>query len=80
MLFFPSGHKQGALLSRQRISVQTEGELVVLNLGNVEVKMPYATAIQLSQWLRVRGKQAKTVAGDTSRHWSVLGILEDLKQ
>ena len=79
MLILP-GNRQGALLAKQKISVGVDGELVVLNLGNVEVKMPYATAIQLSQWLRVKGKQAKMVAGDSGRHWSVLGVLEDLKQ
>jgi len=55
-------------------SVTTENDLVVMKMGNVEVKMPYDHALKLSQWLRVRGKQAKRFAGDTSRHWSVVGI------
>jgi hypothetical protein len=67
------------LLSRQRISVGIEGELVCLTVGNATIKMPYETAIQLSQWLRVRGKEAKRKAGDMSRHWSAIGILEGLK-
>lgn len=68
------------LLSRQRISVDTDGgEIVVMTIGNVEVKLPYETALQLSQWLRVRGKEAKRRAGDMSRHWSAVGVLEDLK-
>ena len=67
------------LLSRQRISVDTDGgEIVVMTIGNVEVKLPYETALQLSQWLRVRGKEAKRRAGDMSRHWSAVGVLEDL--
>ena len=65
------------LLSKQRIAVGIEGELVTLTIGNAEIKMPYETAIQLSQWLRVRGKEAKRQAGDMSRHWSVVGILSD---
>ena len=65
------------LLRRERIAVAAEGDLVVLNLGNVEIKMPYETALQLSQWLRVRAKQAKRTAGDTSRHWSAVGVLTD---
>lgn len=65
------------LLKPQRISVKTEGELVVLQIGNAEMKMGYETAIQLSTWLRVRGKEAKRVAGDTSRHWTVIGRLSD---
>ena len=67
------------LLSRQRISVAAVGETVVLQVGNAELKMPYETALQLSTWLRVRGKEAKRTAGDVSRHWSVIGLLEGLK-
>jgi len=67
------------LLARQRISVDTEGELVTLTVGNATLKMPYETALQLSQWLRVRGKEAKRLAGDHSRHWSVVGVVEGLK-
>jgi len=67
------------LLSRQRISVSSEGELVKLAIGSSEIKMPYETAIQLSQWLRVRGKEAKRFAGDSSRHWSAIAILDGLK-
>lgn len=64
------------LLQRQRIEVKAEGELVVLKIGNAEMKMGYETAIQLSTWLRVRGKEAKRIAGDDSRRWSVIGNLE----
>jgi len=65
------------LLKRQRIAVTSEGELVVLSLGNVTVKVPYETALLLSQWLRMRAKEAKRTAGDTSRHWSIVGTLSD---
>lgn len=65
------------LLQRQRIAVASEGDLVVMTLGNVEVKLPYETALLLSQWLRVRAKEAKRRAGDNSRHWSAIGTLHD---
>lgn len=67
------------LLSRQRMSVEIEGELVKLIIGNATIRMPYETALQLSQFLRVRGKQAKKLAGDNSRHWSAVGYLEGLE-
>lgn len=67
-----------SLLQKQRIEVSVEGELVVLRIGNAELKMEHETAIQLSTWLRVRGKEAKRIAGDTSRHWTVIGKLEDV--
>ena len=67
------------LLSKQRIAVVVEGELVKLSIGNADIRMPYETALQLSQWLRVRGKEAKRSAGDVSRHWSAIGLIEGLK-
>lgn len=67
------------LLSRQHIAVDTEGDLVTLTFGSSTVKMPYETALQLSQWLRVRGKEAKRRAGDQSRHWSVIASIDGLR-
>ena len=67
------------LLSRQRISVEARGDMVRLTVGNSHLDMPYETAIQLSQWLRVRGKEAKRAAGDMSRHWSAIAVLEGIK-
>lgn len=69
--------RNNALLREHRIAVDAEGDLVVLRIGNVEMKMPYETALKLSQWLRIRAKQAKATAGDTARHWSAVGILTD---
>ena len=66
------------LLQRQNVEVTLDGTLVVLKIGNTTIKMEYETAIQLSTWLRVRGKQAKNIAGDTSRRWSVIGNLTDV--
>jgi hypothetical protein len=65
-----------SLLKQQQASVVLDGELVVLKIGNLEIKMEGETAIQVSTWLRVRGKQAKRIAGDTSRHWTVIGNLD----
>ena len=67
------------LLKPQRIAVHTEGPLVVLTVGNTELKMEYETAIQLSTWMRVRGKEAKRFAGDDRRHWTCIGNLEAVK-
>ncbi len=63
------------LLQKQRIDVHCDGQLVVLRIGNAEMKMEHETAIQLSTWLRFHGKEAKRIAGDTRRHWSVIGNL-----
>ena len=66
------------LLKPQRIEVRTEGPLVVLQIGNTELKMLYDVAIQLSTWMRIKGKEAKRRAGDESRHWSVIGNLQQV--
>ena len=66
------------LLKPRRIEVRTEGPLVVLQIGNTELKMLYDVAIQLSTWMRIKGKEAKRRAGDESRHWSVIGNLQQV--
>jgi hypothetical protein len=67
------------LLARQRIAVSSEGEMVVITIGNTDLRMHYEDALQLSQWVRVRAKEAKRRAGDTSRHWSAVATLEGIK-
>jgi hypothetical protein len=64
------------MLNPNIVVVDHQGPLVTLKLGNVEIKMEYETAIQLSTWLRVHGKAAKRAAGDDSRKWQVIGNLE----
>lgn len=66
------------MLNKQSVSVALDGQLVVLKIGNAEIKMEYETAIQLSTWLRVRGKEAKAIAGDHSRKWHIVGKLSDV--
>lgn len=65
------------LIKQERIAVESEADMVVMHLGNTTVKLPYETALLLSQWLRVRAKEAKRFAGDTSHHWSIVGTLHD---
>lgn len=73
---FPVRLNATELLRKQRVEVVSEGDLVVLRVGNAELRMPYETALQLSAWMRFRAKEAKRRAGDVSRHWSVLAQLE----
>lgn len=65
------------VLKKAVLAVESEGELVVMKFGNVEVKLHYSDALLFSQWIRFRAKEAKRRAGDTSQHWSVLGQLHD---
>lgn len=66
-------------LQQMRIAVEARGDQVRMTIGNAQIDMPYETALQLSQWLRLRGKEAKRTAGDLSRHWSVVGQLDGLR-
>jgi ribosomal protein L6P/L9E len=75
----PAIHVKPSVYTPETVSVSSEGEIVVMKFGNTEVKMHYANALQFSQWVRLRAKEAKRRAGDTSRHWSAVGVLEDFK-
>lgn len=63
------------LLAEYRIAVSQDGAMVRLEIGKVTVHLPYDVALQLSQWLRVHGRQAKRFAGDDARIISVVGTL-----
>jgi hypothetical protein len=67
--------KRPPLLAPNRVSVSDEGERVRLTIGNSSLLMGYEDAITLSQWLRVHGKKAKRHAGDLSRHWHAMAVM-----
>lgn len=68
-----------AVAKMTKLAVASEGENVVLTIGNSQIRFHYETALKLSQWLRIRAKEAKRKAGDNSRHWSAIGNIEGLK-
>lgn len=68
------------ILQRRQISVHSKGEQVILRIGNSDVGFHYEDALKLSQWIRMMAKQSKKRAGDVSRHWSGLAIIEDAEE
>lgn len=68
-----------SLLKPDTVSVRADGELVAVNIGNIELKIGYEDALKLAQWIRHQAKQAKRNAGDMSRHWSVVGNLSAIE-
>lgn len=70
-------HTPAPLLTRQQVTVTSEGENVLVQIGNSTLTLHYESALQISQWIRVRAKEAKRRAGDVSRHWSAIAVLED---
>ena len=68
------------LLTPQALAVRSEGEIVVITIGNSDLRMHYVDALKISQWIRLRAKEAKRRCGDVSRHWSTLASLDALKE
>lgn len=60
------------------VAVSDVGENVELRIGNSVLTFPYASALKISQLIRLHAKRAKIRAGDTGRHWSAMGILDGL--
>lgn len=57
--------------------VSVNGDLVNLVIGNVTATMEAHTALTLSRWMRVRARQSKRWAGDTSRSLILMGYLSN---
>lgn len=80
MLNAPNIIVRPPLLKPEVVKVDTDGgELVTIHFGNVPVTMHYEAALKISQFIRIRAKEAKRRAGDVSRHWSVVATLDGLK-
>jgi hypothetical protein len=67
--------KQTAII----VKVDDNPELVAIQIGNTTLRIGYEDALKLSQWIRVRAKEAKHICGDRSRHWSVVANLTNLE-
>ncbi len=68
------------ILPSQGIEVRHEGTLVILKIGNAELKMDYPTAFTISDMLRGHGKQAKKFNGDARRHWGGFSVMTDAEE
>ena len=65
------------LMQEHRVEVDVQGDLVVLRIGNNEIKMAYEHAFMIADWLDIRAKQAKIFAGDYRQRLRVRGNLSD---
>lgn len=57
-------------LKVNQVGARCDGTLVAVKFGSTEATMPYAAAMRISQWIRLRAKESKRRAGDVARHWS----------
>lgn len=75
----PAIHMKPPLLIKQNVTVESVGENVEVRIGNSTLTLHYESALLISQWIRMRAKESKRRAGDMSRHWSAIAVLEDAK-
>lgn len=75
----PNAIVKPPILTQQQVRVESRGDLVMIHIGNSTLTMGYEDALKLSNWIRVRAKESKRRVGDVSRHWSVIGVLDDIK-
>jgi len=68
-------HSKPSLVKPVNIEVSYEGEIVKLRIGNAILDFHYEDALKISQWIRLRAKEAKAACGDQSRHWSAIASL-----
>lgn len=76
----PVGIARPPIFRSEEIAVGDVGENVEVRIGNDTLTLPYADALRLSQMIRVHAKRAKRRAGDQSRHWSAVALLEGIKE
>lgn len=63
-----------------RWRVWNEGELVVLQIGDLVARWEAPAAGTIASWFREGGRQAKVWAGDTSKTHRYAGILTDANE
>lgn len=68
----PSIHVKPKPYQWDRQDVSTTGNRVRIKVGPHSIAISFNQALTLSQWIRVRAKEARNNAGDT-RHWSKIG-------
>ena len=49
------------------VKVAREGTLVLLQIGNSTIRLQYADAMRIGQWLMAKGCEAKFQAGDAKK-------------
>jgi hypothetical protein len=69
-----------SILESTGVKFFDEGDLAGFTIGNSTLRMTYEDALRFAQMLRVHAKRAKRRAGDVSRHWSVVGVLENAEK
>lgn len=56
-------------LNAKDVDIRAQGQMVMVRFGHIKAGLPFAAAETISQWIRLRGKEAKRNAGELA-HWS----------
>lgn len=71
----PEYRRTAEPLAGQPWRVDVENTRVALHIGNTALRVDHDAALQMATWLRMRAKEAKRWAGDTSRTMRIAGTL-----
>lgn len=67
-----------ALLTKQRIHIESDQDRVILKVGKLQVEMPYAASFQVAQGLRLASKDAMRYAKEDPTNWQTMAVLDDM--
>jgi len=65
-----------ALLTKQNIFVTNDEDRVILSIGRLDIKMPYAAAFKIAQGLKVGAKHAMRISGENNCDWEKFSQLD----
>lgn len=69
-----------SLLTKQRIHVASNQDQVMLQVGNLEVVMPYAATFTIAQALRLSAKQAMRYSREPLKNWRDHSALNEMPE
>lgn len=69
-----------SLLTRDKMEISHERDLVRFTFKGAQFAMPYDVAFQLSGLLRMHAKQAKKFNGDGSKHYSSFSAMTNAEE
>lgn len=68
------------VLRKERIHITSEHDRVLINIGNLQVDMPYASSFKIAQGLRLASKDAMRYAKEDPHTWSTIAALNDMPE
>lgn len=66
------------LLTKQRIHVESDKDMVLLNIGNLVVHIPYLESFKIAQGIRLASKDAMRYIHEDSTKWPEFAKLNNL--